>query len=84
MAKGQVFALLGQNGAGKTTLVNILAGNMLPTHGDAYVFGESVKTVRGARGCCIFVLVRVDGCVGDFCFAYCLACMLPILLCMRV
>ena len=37
-----------QNGAGKTTLVNILAGNLMPTHGDAFVFGESVKTVHRA------------------------------------
>ncbi|GAB5368054.1 hypothetical protein AAMO2058_001284900 [Amorphochlora amoebiformis] len=42
MYEGQIFALLGHNGAGKTTSINILTGMILPTSGDALVFGQSV------------------------------------------
>jgi ABC-2 type transport system ATP-binding protein len=39
---GRLFSLLGPNGAGKTTTINILAGLVKPTSGDARVFGHSV------------------------------------------
>ena len=34
---GARHALIGPNGAGKTTLVNMLAGVLVPTHGDVYL-----------------------------------------------
>ncbi len=40
--EGEVFSLLGPNGAGKTTTVRILATVLLPSEGEAYVFGEDV------------------------------------------
>lgn len=42
--QGEFFALLGPNGAGKSTLINILAGLVKPTAGDAKVRGHSVQT----------------------------------------
>lgn len=41
---GTTLALLGKNGAGKTTLVNILTGKLMPTSGDAEIFGHSIIT----------------------------------------
>lgn len=42
----RITCLLGPNGAGKTTIIKILAGIVLPEHGDATILGESVS--RGA------------------------------------
>jgi len=48
--RGCIFGLLGPNGAGKSTLINILAGLVHKTKGDAYVWGYEVKSSpRGAR-----------------------------------
>lgn len=44
--EGELLALLGMNGAGKTTTLNILSGLLNADDGDAFVFGESVKTNR--------------------------------------
>lgn len=41
--EGEVFGLLGPNGAGKTTTISVLSTRMLPTAGDARVFGHSVR-----------------------------------------
>ncbi len=43
IAEGEFFALLGPNGAGKTTLINILAGLVRATWGQARVMGFDVR-----------------------------------------
>src|SRR5436189_5596509 len=40
--KGEIFCLLGRNGAGKTTLLRILATQLKPTLGRAFVLGHDV------------------------------------------
>ena len=40
----QLTALLGQNGSGKTTLISVLTGRVSATHGEAFVFGRSVRS----------------------------------------
>ena len=39
---GQRLAIIGPNGAGKTTLFNILNGQLLPTTGQVYLFGQDI------------------------------------------
>ncbi len=41
--QGEIFGLIGLSGAGKTTLINILTGQLLPTSGVAFVFGNDTK-----------------------------------------
>jgi len=40
--KGELYTLLGPNGAGKTTFLRIISTQLMPTGGDAEVFGYSV------------------------------------------
>jgi len=40
--KGELFTLLGPNGAGKTTFLRIISTQLMPSGGDAEVFGNSV------------------------------------------
>ena len=40
--QGEIYGLIGPNGAGKTTTLRILATILVPTSGDAVVFGHSV------------------------------------------
>ena len=50
--KGSFFALLGPNGAGKSTFINILAGLVMKTAGEAKVWGyDIIKDMRAARRC---------------------------------
>ncbi|GAB6052081.1 ABC transporter ATP-binding protein [Magnetospira thiophila] len=48
--RGSFFGLLGPNGAGKSTLINILAGLVLRTSGEARIWGHHIETeMRAAR-----------------------------------
>ncbi len=48
--QGSFFALLGPNGAGKSTMINILAGLVLKTSGEAKICGyDIVSDMRNAR-----------------------------------
>tara|TARA_R110002072_G_scaffold19100_27_gene71182 strand:+ start:866 stop:1885 length:1020 start_codon:yes stop_codon:yes gene_type:complete len=48
--RGSVFGLLGPNGAGKSTLINILAGLVNKTSGQASIWGSDIITqMRQAR-----------------------------------
>ena len=48
--RGSFFGLLGPNGAGKSTLINILAGLVIKTSGEARVWGfDTVTEMRAAR-----------------------------------
>jgi ABC-2 type transport system ATP-binding protein len=46
--RGAFFGLLGPNGAGKSTLINILAGLVDKTAGQAHVWGHDIDTERRA------------------------------------
>lgn len=43
ISEGEMFALLGQNGAGKSTTIKMLSCLLIPTEGDAYMLGKSIK-----------------------------------------
>ena len=51
---GELMALLGVNGAGKTTTVKMLSCLTVPTEGDAFLYGKSIRTdtleVKGMIG----------------------------------
>lgn len=48
--RGSFFALLGPNGAGKSTFINILAGLVMKTSGDAKIWGYDIEDqMRAAR-----------------------------------
>lgn len=48
--EGSFYGLLGPNGAGKSTLIHSVTGLVIPTGGNAYVFGEdSVSEYKQAR-----------------------------------
>ena len=40
---GEIHALVGENGAGKTTLMNVLAGWLVPDHGEALLDGRALQ-----------------------------------------
>ena len=45
--QGEIFGLLGANGAGKTTVMKMLSGILVPTAGDGWVAGISMREARG-------------------------------------
>ncbi len=48
--RGTIFGLLGPNGAGKSTLINILAGLVVKSAGEARIWGHDIETdMRRAR-----------------------------------
>ena len=46
LRSGSITALLGGNGAGKTTTISILMGLVVPTSGEARVFGADMARER--------------------------------------
>lgn len=45
VGKGEIFGLLGPSGAGKTTIIKILTGQILPTEGEAALFGTDTRNL---------------------------------------
>jgi branched-chain amino acid transport system ATP-binding protein len=41
--EGQIRAIIGPNGAGKTTLFNLICGELSPSAGNIYLFGQEVS-----------------------------------------
>lgn len=54
--KGSMFALLGPNGAGKSTIINILAGLVIKTAGEARVWDYSIDTHMRQAKCAIGIV----------------------------
>lgn len=44
LKKGEIFSFLGPNGSGKSTTINMLTTQLLPTSGEIYLKGQSIKT----------------------------------------
>ncbi|MEL6614230.1 MAG: heme ABC transporter ATP-binding protein [Bacteroidota bacterium] len=49
VAPGEVVAVVGPNGAGKTTALRLMAGEELPTDGDATLDGQPLATLTSSR-----------------------------------
>jgi branched-chain amino acid transport system ATP-binding protein len=46
---GEHMAIIGPNGAGKTTLFNLLSGQLLPTEGQVFFFGQDITNLPAHR-----------------------------------
>lgn len=60
LERGEVLALLGENGAGKSTLIKVLAGAVLPDHGDILLDGQParIRTPLDARRAGIAIIYQ--------------------------
>ena len=47
MYEDEIFCLLGHNGAGKSTTISMLSGLLVPSAGDAHMYGKSIKDSMG-------------------------------------
>ena len=47
--RGQRLGVIGPNGAGKTTLFNVLNGQLLPSRGRVFLFGQPNRRCEGYR-----------------------------------
>ena len=62
--RGELFGLLGANGAGKSTIIKMLTTMLMPTEGEARVWGHDVTRERNAVRSSIGVVFQdpaVDG-----------------------
>jgi len=49
VSQGEVVGLIGPNGAGKSTLFEVISGNMAPTAGRIFLFGQDVTAISPDR-----------------------------------
>ena len=49
--EGEIYGLIGPNGAGKTTIFNLLTGVYLPTEGDFFLCGKSLRGQKQEQIC---------------------------------
>ncbi|MCI0436699.1 MAG: ABC transporter ATP-binding protein [Gemmatimonadetes bacterium] len=65
---GDVLVVLGPNGSGKSTLLGLLAGDLVPSQGQARVFGQAADRLAGAdrvrRGICVDEPAHADALSG--------------------
>ncbi len=63
---GECFGILGPNGAGKSTLLKMIYGQVVPTSGDLFVMGLSVRDQMTEIKSRIGVVPQDDGLDSDF------------------
>src|SRR5690625_3261455 len=65
LRKGEICALIGKDGAGKSPFFKLLAGLLMPTSGDMYLFGKSGRereqTKKRMR-----LMIETPACFPDF------------------